>query len=213
MANARGSKGALAKRGTEALVHVRTTAVALATSTGALWIVHAVDVALGMSLLQFGIHPRTVQGLFGILLAPFLHVNLAHLAMNTVSFVLLGGILMMRDRRDFATVSVIGALGSGLGAWALGGPGTVHVGLSGVLFAYLGFLMARGIFERSVGAIVLSAGVTWLFGSMAWGILPLAQGVSWQAHLFGFLTGVVCAAQIGLGGIGLRVRRRARPRR
>lgn len=198
----------LAKRGSTALLHVRGTAAALATGTGALWIVHAVDVVLGMSLLRFGIHPRTVDGLVGILFAPFLHVNLAHLAMNTISFVLLGGILMMRDRRDFWTVSVLGALGSGLGAWALGGPGTVHVGLSGVLFAYLGFLMARGLFERSLPAIALSALVTWAFGSMAWGILPLAQGVSWQAHLFGFLTGVVTAAQLGLGAFSKRNRSR-----
>ena len=188
----------LSKRGSDALVVAKDAAGTIATGTVALWGIHAVNVVLGGSLLAFGIHPRTVEGLAGILFAPFLHVGLGHLAMNTLSLVMLGGILLMRNRRDFWVVSVLGAIGSGLGAWALGGPGTVHVGLSGVLFSYLGFLMARGFFERSVGAIVLSGLVTWFFGSMAWGVLPLAPGVSWQAHLFGFLTGLVAAAQIGL---------------
>jgi membrane associated rhomboid family serine protease len=214
----------LTKRGTEALIQARSSAVAIGTSAGVLWIVHAVNFALSGALLTFGIHPRTLLGLVGILFAPFLHVSLGHLAMNTLSFALLGGILMMRDKRDFWTVSAVSALGSGLGAWLLGGPGTVHVGLSGVLFGYLGFLMARGLFERSIGAIVLSGLVTWLFGSMAWGVLPLAAGVSWQAHLFGFLTGVVAAAQLGLARAGVgtgtaktstatRARTRKKPRR
>lgn len=201
---ARSLSGSLSKRGSEALVRARSSATTLATGAGSLWVIHAVNVVLGGALVTFGIHPRTLQGLVGILFAPFLHVSLGHLAMNTLSFVLLGGILLMRDRRDFWLVSAAGALGSGLGAWALGGPGSVHVGLSGVLFGYLGFLMTRGIFERSVGAIVMSALVTWFFGSMAWGVLPLAPGVSWQSHLFGFLAGVVSAAQIGIARSSVR---------
>jgi membrane associated rhomboid family serine protease len=200
----------LTKRGSAALVRVKDSAGAIATGAGALWVIHAVNVVLGGSLLAFGIHPRTVEGLIGILFAPFLHASIGHLAMNTVSLVLLGGILMLRDRRDFWVVSAIGAVGSGLGAWLLGGPGTVHIGLSGVLFGYLGFLMARGVFERSLGAIALSALVTWLFGSMVWGVLPLAVGISWQAHLFGFLSGVVAAAQVGYVQARARSKRRRR---
>ena len=186
----------LARSGSRALTHVQSTAGTVATSVGALWIVHVINLALGGALLTFGIHPHTLAGLIGILFAPFLHASFAHLAMNSISFVILGGILLLRDRRDFLAVSLTGALGSGLGAWLLGASGTVHIGLSGVLFAYLGFLMARGIFERSLIAIVLSVTITWLFGSMVWGVLPLAVGVSWQAHLFGFLAGLLTAARL-----------------
>jgi membrane associated rhomboid family serine protease len=159
--------------------------------------VHVVNLVLGGALLSWGIVPRTIEGLWGLLFAPFLHGSLSHLALNTVSFVLLGSITMLRKRSDFWTVSVVGALGSGLGAWLFGGVGTVHIGASGVIFAYLGFLMARGLFERSVQGLLLSGVVTWFFGSMVWGVLPLAVGVSWQAHLFGFLSGVAAAAVIG----------------
>jgi membrane associated rhomboid family serine protease len=104
---------------------------------------------------------------------------------------------MTRRRVDFYVVSALGALGSGLGVWLLAGAGTVTVGASGVIFAYLGFLMARGLFERSVQAIVLSVVITWLFGSMVWGVLPAAVGISWQAHLFGYLSGGGAAATLG----------------
>ncbi|MEQ1502990.1 MAG: rhomboid family intramembrane serine protease [Myxococcota bacterium] len=186
----------LTKHGSTAITRVQQTAGTLATGVGALWLVEVLNLVLGGALVGFGIHPWTLQGLVGILFAPFLHASLAHLAMNSVWLVVLGGILLMRNPRDFWSVSVVGAIGSGLGAWALGGVGTVHIGLSGVLFAYLGFLMTRGLFERSLVAIALSVGVTWLFGSMVWGVLPLAIGVSWQAHLFGFLSGVLAAAQV-----------------
>ena len=190
----------LTRTGNRALTQVQATAGTLATSVGLLWIIEVINLGLGGSLVVFGIHPHTLMGLLGILFAPFLHASLSHLMMNTVMFVVLGGILLLRDRRDFLAVSVLGALGSGLGAWVLGGAGTVHVGLSGVLFAYLGYLMARGIFERSLVAILLSVAVTWLFGSMAWGVLPFTVGVSWQAHLFGFLTGILTAARLRVRG-------------
>jgi membrane associated rhomboid family serine protease len=186
----------LTRSGSRALTHVQSTAGTLAASIGVLWIIQVINLALGGALLTFGIHPLTTAGLIGIPLAPFLHASLGHLVMNTVMFVPLGGILLLRDRREFLAVSVLGALGSGLGCWVLGGVGTVHVGLSGVLFAYLGYLMARGIFERSLVTILLSVAVTWLFGSMVWGVLPVAVGVSWQAHLFGFLTGIATAARL-----------------
>jgi membrane associated rhomboid family serine protease len=70
------------------------------------------------------------------------------------------------------------------------------VGASGVLFCWLGFLMARGIFERSVAAVVVTVLVTWGMGGMLWGVLPFTAGVSWQAHLFGALTGILAAARL-----------------
>ena len=180
-----------------ALQSAKAGASTLATSVGTLWVVHAVNIVLGGALLTYGIVPRTVQGLSGILAAPFLHGSLSHLALNSLSLVILGSITMIGRRRDFLTVSVVGALTSGLGAWAIGAPGTVHIGASGVIFAYLGFLVARGFFERSIPAILLSLLVTWFFGGMVWGVLPtVGAGISWEAHLFGFLGGIGAARRI-----------------
>lgn len=183
----------LQSRGTTALARVKENAGMLATLAGGTWLVHVATVLTGGWLLSFGIAPRTASGLVGILFAPFLHGSFAHLIANTVAFVPLSILLLMRGRRDFATVSLAGMVGSGLGAWVFGAPGTVTVGASGILFAWLGFLMARGVVERSVGAVLATVAVTWGMGGMVWGVLPTSVGVSWQAHLFGFLTGLVVA--------------------
>ncbi|MCB9699606.1 MAG: rhomboid family intramembrane serine protease [Alphaproteobacteria bacterium] len=183
----------LQKRGQTALVRVKENAGMLATVVGGTWLTHLATVLTGGWLLSFGIVPRSLPGLVGILFAPFLHGSFAHLLANTIAFVPLSILLLMRGKRDFYAVSAAGIVGSGLGAWLFGAPGTVTIGASGVLFAWLGFLMARGLVERSVGAVLATVAVTWGMGGMVWGVLPLTAGVSWQAHLFGFLTGLVVA--------------------
>ncbi len=96
---------------------------------------------------------------------------------------------MLRETSDFFWVSIISAIVSGLGTWVFGAPG-VHIGASGVIFGYLGYLLLRGYFERSAIAIAFSLGVGVFYGSLLWGILPTHIGISWEGHLFGFL-GVV----------------------
>lgn len=172
---------------------VRTQATVLGGSLATLWGVFAGNVILGGGLLGFGIHPRTVQGLWGIAAAPFLHASLEHLVANSVPLVVLGWLVMLRDRRHFWPVTIIAALGSGLTAWTIGAPGTVHVGASGVIFGYLGFLLLAGWFARSAGAILLSVLVTVLWGGLVFGVLPGQLGISWEAHLGGLIGGVLAA--------------------
>ena len=113
----------------------------------------------------------------------------AHLAANTIPFIVLGWLVMLRSTSDFFVVAVVSAVVSGLGAWLLGGSRSVHVGLSGVIFGFLGYLLARGIYERRLSAIVLALIALVLYWGALWGMLPLQAGVSWQGHLFGFLGG------------------------
>jgi membrane associated rhomboid family serine protease len=89
-------------------------------------------------------------------------------------------------------------LGSGFAAWLLGAPGSVHVGASGVIFGYLGFLILAGWYERSVASILLSVLVVVLWGGMVIGVLPGQNGISWQAHLGGFIGGVYSARRFRL---------------
>jgi membrane associated rhomboid family serine protease len=177
------------------VARVQRTATTVVGGVGLLWIVFACDNLLGHQLLRYGIRAWDWGGLIGIPFAPFLHDGFVHLTMNTLTFVILGALIHLRRPGDFVMVSVWGALGSGLGAWLLSPPNVTTVGLSGVLFAYLGFLMTRGFFERRLAAMLLSVFVTLSFGSMLLGVLPLvATGISWQAHLAGFIAGVACAA-------------------
>jgi membrane associated rhomboid family serine protease len=189
---------ALPRRPTSTALTARAqrTVTTVGSGIGVLWIVFAIDQLMGHQLLAYGIHRGTWLGLAGVLFAPFLHHGLWHLVMNSISFALFGGMLHLRRAADFRAVTIWGALGSGLGAWLLSPPGVTTVGLSGVLFAYLGFLMTRGFFERRLVDIALSVFVTWFFGSMVYGVLPIVEaGISWQAHLAGFLTGVICAGR------------------
>ncbi len=168
--------------------------------TALLWLIEIVDFGLGGALDSFGVVPRSLSGLWGILFAPLLHGGFGHLLGNTLVGVPLGFLAMARRRMDFYVVGTISAITAGLGAWLFGGAGSVHIGASGVIFGFLGFLMARGFYDRRVGAVLLSLFVTFTFGGMVWGVLPLlTPGVSWQSHLFGFLGGVFAASSLASG--------------
>ena len=172
---------------------VKSQVTVLSCALGAAWLAFAGTVLSGGALLSYGIVPRTVLGLRGILFAPFLHANLNHLVANTIPFVLLGWLVMLRDARHFGRVTIAAMLGSGLLSWTLGAPGSVHIGASGVVFGYLGFLMVSGWYARTFASIVLSVGVTLAWGSLVFGVLPTVPGVSWQGHLGGFIGGVLAA--------------------
>jgi len=161
-----------------------------------LWAIEIVDAAIPFLYLDaFGIRPRQVSGLWGILFAPFLHGDFAHLISNTIPFVTLSWLIMLRSTEDWLVVTLIAAAIGGLGTWLLGDPGSVHIGASGVIFGYFGFLLLRGYFERSFVAILFSVLVFFLYGSILWGVLPNMDGapISWEGHLCGFVGGVVAA--------------------
>ncbi|MBD2462105.1 rhomboid family intramembrane serine protease [Oscillatoria sp. FACHB-1407] len=159
-----------------------------------LWGLELVDsLLLRGAFNSFGIRPRKLIGLRGILLAPLLHGNLRHLAANTVPFLILGGLVMLRGLNDFLIVTAVAWLVSGTGVWLFASPRSNHIGASGVVFGYFGFLLLRGYFERSLIAIAISILVGLLYGSLIWGVLPIRRGVSWLGHLFGFGGGVLAA--------------------
>jgi membrane associated rhomboid family serine protease len=158
------------------------------------WILELVDrVAYGGTLDRFGIQPREVGRLWGILVAPLLHVGWVHLASNTGPFIVLGWLVLLRGIRDFVVVSVCAILIGGLGVWIFGAANSIHVGASGVVFGYLGYLLARGYFERSVWSVVLAICAGILYGSVLWGLVPGQRGISWEGHLFGLVGGVAAA--------------------
>lgn len=177
---------------------LKAQTVTLSASVGAMWITFAANAILGGALLQFGIVPRTVHGLIGIVAAPFLHGSLNHLIANTIPFLIFGWLVMLRDRRHFLPVTLYAALGAGLLAWTLGAPNSVHVGASGVIFGYLGFLLLSGWYSRSFISIVMSLGVAALWGGTVMQVLPGAPGISWQGHLGGFIGGILAARRFRL---------------
>jgi membrane associated rhomboid family serine protease len=169
-------------------------AIVLGSFVGVLWLLEILDALFLRGVLDgFGIAPRTLTSLPAVLAAPFLHAGFGHLMANTIPFVVLGWMVMWRRTSDLFVVFLASAVASGLGVWLFGGAHTLHLGLSGVIFGFFGFLLARGYYERSAGAIGVALVAFLLYGGILWGVLPLQQGVSWQGHLFGFVGGVVTA--------------------
>lgn len=161
-----------------------------------LWAVEVADWLLWhISLDQYGIRPRTLIGLRNILFAPWLHVGFSHLLANSIPFFVLGWFVSLYGLREFWRVTFLAMLVSGLAVWLLGPPRTLHLGLSGIIFGYLGFLLWRGFVERSSLAILLAALALIFYGGMLWGLVTWQPGVSWLGHLFGFLGGVLAAYQ------------------
>ena len=172
---------------------LKAQATVLGGAVALMWVVFLATLATGGALLSLGIVPRNVIGLRGILFAPFLHGSFTHLLANSIPFAMMGWFVMLRDSRHFIPVTAAAMLGSGLVAWTLGAPGSVHVGASGVIFGYLGFLMLSGWYARSAGSILLSIVVTVMWGGLVFGVLPGQTGISWQAHLGGFIGGALAA--------------------
>jgi membrane associated rhomboid family serine protease len=175
---------------------VKTQATILLSFTAILWVLELVDIfVLGQALNRFGILPRNVIGLRGVLLAPFLHGGWFHLVGNTIPFLTLGWFTMLQETSDFFIVSLVTMIVSGIGVWLFGSAG-MHIGASGIIFGYLGFLLLRGYFQRNLPSILLSVIVFFLYGGMIWGVLPTQLGISWEGHLFGFIGGGVAARMI-----------------
>ena len=159
-----------------------------------LWLLEAVDLLIFRGRLDaLGVRPRTVAGLRGILFAPFLHASFAHLAANTIPFVVLGWLVMLRSTSDFFVVAAVSAVTSGLGAWLFGGPALGPCRHQRGDLRLSGLSAGGGIYERRLGAILLALIALLLYGGALWGVLPLRAGVSWQGHLFGFLGGWLVA--------------------
>lgn len=159
-----------------------------------LWLVQGVNWAGGYWLNgAFGLVPRQSYGLDGIVAMPLLHGSFEHLLANTVPLAAMGA-LLAATRALVAVNAVIVGLG-GLLVWLFGGA-AIHVGASGLVFGWFGFLVARGLVDRSLVTLGVALVVGFVYGSILWGVLPTQEGVSWEAHLFGALAGVAAALVI-----------------
>jgi membrane associated rhomboid family serine protease len=176
-------------------VGVVGASISMALVVGVLWLIEAVDQASNNSLDQYGIRPRTDEGIFGVFAAPFLHGSWGHLASNSVPFFVLGVIVLLDGWRRWISVTLWIVVISGATVWLISPPGTLTLGASGVVFGWLTYLVVRGIYTRAPGQVALGVVVFLFYGGLLWGVLPTDQPVSWQAHLGGAVGGVVAASR------------------
>jgi len=137
---------------------------------------------------RLAIVPRTAGGLVGVITAPFIHANFAHLAANLPPFLVLGALVLRRGESRFLGVALTVALGQGMLLWLLGRK-AAHAGMSGVVFGFLGYLLTLAWFTRATPDLLAAAGVLLFYGGMLAGVAPARDGVSWEGHAFGLIAG------------------------
>jgi len=157
-----------------------------------LWVIKISEIIFNLNLTTFGILPGSVNGLPGILLAPLIHANFKHLFSNSLPILFLGtGIIYFYRNASYKVILII-YLGTGILDWLFARK-AYHIGASGIIYGFVTFLFFSGIIRRDTRAIALALLVTFLYGSLIWGILPLDSGISWESHLFGSIMGIFCA--------------------
>jgi len=166
--------------------------VVVASLVAVMWVVELLDLLPGTDLDRFGIQPRTLRGLFGIPVAPFLHSGFGHLLANTIPFLVLGIAIALGGIGRFVKVCLIVGAISGLGTWLFATGGTVHLGASGLVFGFLTYLVTRGVFARNLAWLLGGLLALFVYGGILWGLLP-RPGASFSGHLFGAIGGVVAA--------------------
>ena len=147
---------------------------------------------LGQGAHRLAIVPRTSGGLLGIVTAPFLHGNAAHLAANLPPFVILGALVLRHGEHAFLKTGLLIALASGLLLWLLG-RSAAHMGASGVIFGFFGYLIALAYFSRDMTDVLVAGAVVLVYGSMLAGIKPARNGTSFEGHFFGLVAGIATA--------------------
>ncbi len=157
-----------------------------------LWAIKLIELAFDVQFTQLGIYPRHLKGIPGILTAPLVHGSVKHLLSNSLPVFLLMSALFYFYPKISIRVIVWSWIATGTAIW-LGGRFAWHIGISGIIYALAAFLFFSGIICKNRRLSVISLLVVFVYGGMIWGIFPNQPEVSWEAHLFGFISGIIIA--------------------
>lgn len=161
-----------------------------------LWIVFWVDIRFHLNLEEFGIYPRTLEGIRGIFFSPFIHGNLEHLYNNSIPLLILIAALRFFYREQTFSVLGYGILLTGFLTWIIGRD-SYHIGASGLVYVLVSFIFFKGIRTQYYRLVTLSLLVILIYGSLVWYIFPnVKEGISWEGHLAGLITGFIFAIQM-----------------
>ncbi len=141
---------------------------------------------------SLGIFPRTFSGLKGILFAPLIHADFNHLFSNSIPFFILSMLILNFYGRYYFNVLFLIWFFDGVGVWLIGRE-SFHIGASGVIYGLATFAFFSGVLKKNRNLLAMSLVVLFLYGSFIWGIWPVESGISWEAHLFGFISGTFLA--------------------
>lgn len=158
----------------------------------AIWMVFWFEVRFGFDFSNYGVYPLTLLGLRGIVFSPFIHGSLIHIYHNTIPLFVLSMALFYFYRQIAWRVIIFGILMSGFLTWCIGRP-SYHIGASGLIYVLVSFTFFKGVFSKYYRLVALSLVVVFLYGSMVWYTFPIEEGISWEGHLSGLITGLLFA--------------------
>jgi membrane associated rhomboid family serine protease len=157
-----------------------------------IWVIELSNWGLDLGAEDFGVRPRQLAGLAGILLAPLVHGGVAHLIANSLPLLVLGTAMLYLYPSAARRVLPAVYLGPGIAVW-LFARGGAHVGASGLIYGLVSYIFVAGLIRRDRRAIAASLLVSFMYGALVWGVLPIERGVSWETHLAAALIGLVLA--------------------
>jgi membrane associated rhomboid family serine protease len=158
----------------------------------AIWLIYWVEISFNYNFNKFGVLPRTLVGLRGIFLMPFIHSDTSHLFNNSIPlFVLLSSLFFFYKEVAYK-VLLIGGFFAGCLTWLIARE-SFHIGASGIVYLLFSFVFFSGIIKKHFRLVALSLIIIFLYGSMIWYVFPVKEGVSWEGHLSGFLVGLIFA--------------------
>jgi membrane associated rhomboid family serine protease len=160
----------------------------------AIWVVQVVNATQHYRLNRFGLAPRELHGLWGVLTAPFLHQSYGQVLSDTVPLVAIGWLLLLSGARTWLTVTAAVIVLGGFATWLVARHGLI-VGSGGLVFGWLGYLLARAYFSRKLRWIAAAVVVLFFFGTLLTNLLP-SEHVSWESHVCGFLAGALAGAAL-----------------
>lgn len=157
-----------------------------------LWIIHIISKLINIYPYKLGVYPRHLSGVIGIITSPLIHSTYSHLISNSVPLAVMGlGIFYFYPKAAYRVFTFV-YFCTGLLVWLFARE-VYHIGASGIVYAFVSYLFFSGIFRRDNKSITLSLIVIFLYGGLVWGVLPGIEGISWESHLFGAITGIIAA--------------------
>ena len=157
-----------------------------------MWGVKLIEVYFEISLIEYGVLPRDISGIKGVLLSPFIHKDFKHLINNTFPIIVLGSLLSYFYKKNYKSIFPMLYIVSGILLWGIGRT-SFHIGASGIIYALASFIFFSGLISKNKNLAALSLIVIFVYGSLFWGLFPIQLEMSWEGHLSGFLSGLIFA--------------------
>ena len=174
------------KNKTSKAIYIAIAAVVL------IWLVYFIEIKFKLNFNKYGIYPKTFSGLKGIIFSPFIHSGIKHILNNSAPLLVMLWCLYFFYNKIANKVLFWGTILTGFLTWLIGRP-SFHIGASGVIYLLVSFIFFSGIIRKYYRLIAVSLSVVFLYGGMVWYVLPVEDGISWEGHLSGFITGLVFA--------------------